>query len=310
MAGGSSSALRAALLVLFVACTGFAQAQVPRTLHYQGFLTNAAGVPLNATLSMVFSIYASTGGNEILWDETHNPVQVTNGRFAVTLGGNTPLTLPFDQEYFLGVAVGGDNEMSPRQRLAAAPYAHRAASVDGAGVSGDIIVGKVTYSAPREHRIVIGESMFRPRDSTEHYLFGFGPGGAHLTGGGNGGLMAPLANVPVGATVTGVALTVSDTNSAINLRAVLGWHYFAEGSNVFEGETTTDGTPGTATLALSFTPFLYQADASLALRVLPVLQADGGFSPWPSGGVCPSDDCAFSLRVNAAVVTYTLPEAP
>jgi hypothetical protein len=264
---------------------------------------------VNGVIGLTFRLYDSPAGGTLLWSESQD-VFVENGRFRATLGFTTSLDLPFNTLYYLGMAVGADAEMEPRQLLAAAPYAHRAATVDSTGISGDIVVGKVSYAAPREHQVVIGESMFRPRDSTEPYQFGFGPGGALLTSGGFSGLMAPLANVPVGATVTGVALTVSDTNSAINLRALLGLHFFADGASFFEGETTTDGAPGVATLALSFAPFVYQANVSLALRVFPVLQLDGELSPWPSGGACPSDGCAFSLTVNGAVVTYTLPEAP
>jgi hypothetical protein len=35
----------------------------------------------------------------------------------------TPIGLPFDVPYFLGIAAGGDAEMAPRQPLASVPYA-------------------------------------------------------------------------------------------------------------------------------------------------------------------------------------------
>jgi hypothetical protein len=100
-----------------------AHAQVPQRIHYQGYLTSASGQPVNATLSMSFTLYDAASGGTPLWSETQPSVAVTNGSFSVALGSVAPLGLAFDKPYWLGVAVGADAEMTPRQPLAAAPYA-------------------------------------------------------------------------------------------------------------------------------------------------------------------------------------------
>jgi hypothetical protein len=80
---------------------------------------------VNASLSMTFKLYTAAEGGSALWTETR-PVQVSNGSYSVLLGTVTPLTVAFDVPYFLGVTVGADPEMTPRQPLASAPYAFKA----------------------------------------------------------------------------------------------------------------------------------------------------------------------------------------
>ncbi len=55
---------------------------------------------------------------------------MTNGIFNMVIGSIAPLNLTFDTPYYLGVTVGADAKMSPRQPLTASPYALRAASAD------------------------------------------------------------------------------------------------------------------------------------------------------------------------------------
>src|SRR5207344_2727689 len=74
----------------------------------------------------------------------------SNGLYSVVLGTNAALTLPFDVQYYLGVTVGADAEMTPRQALTASPYALNAASVaDGA----------VTLSKIAANGCIVGQSM-------------------------------------------------------------------------------------------------------------------------------------------------------
>ena len=102
-----------------------ADAQVPQKVHYQGYLTTAAGQPVTATVNMAFRLYNGAGTE--LHTETQSVV-VGNGLFNAVLGTNPALNLPFDAPYFIGVTVGNDPEMTPRQALLASPYARQAAS--------------------------------------------------------------------------------------------------------------------------------------------------------------------------------------
>ena len=80
------------------------QAAIPQKMSYQGYLTNAAGVPVNGTLLMIFSIYNVSSGGTPLWVEPHS-VTVSQGVYSVILGEGstpTPINLPFDTAYYLG----------------------------------------------------------------------------------------------------------------------------------------------------------------------------------------------------------------
>ncbi|MBK7471649.1 MAG: hypothetical protein IPI73_14575 [Betaproteobacteria bacterium] len=126
--------MRAIILLLAAAlCCGSARAAVPHEINYQGYLTDPGGAPVNATVQMVFSLYDTATGGTALHSETQS-VAVANGVFGVRIGAQPgqPLALPFDIPYWLGVTVEADAEMAPRQALAAAPYAIRAASAETA----------------------------------------------------------------------------------------------------------------------------------------------------------------------------------
>jgi len=103
-----------------------ALADIPHLIGYQGRLTDAAGDARQGSISITFRIYDAESAGNLLWNETHANVSVTDGIFDVMLGGVTPLDLPFDKQYYLAIQVGGDPEMTPRQTIASVGYAYRA----------------------------------------------------------------------------------------------------------------------------------------------------------------------------------------
>lgn len=114
-------ALFAALLVAVALQS--ASADVPSTMSYQGVLTDGGGqiVP-DGNYTLEFNIYNVAVAGAPLWTETHVGVPVSLGGFSVILGSNTPLALPFDEQYWLGVSVNGNPELAPRVPLASSPY--------------------------------------------------------------------------------------------------------------------------------------------------------------------------------------------
>jgi hypothetical protein len=109
-----------------------AMAQTPTTVTYQGRLTNATGTAITSAVTVVFTIYdAETSGSE-LWTETQSVDPDDKGIFTVTLGNDTPLdNTVFDgSARWLGIKVGSDAEMTPRQQINSAPY-----SITGAGAT-------------------------------------------------------------------------------------------------------------------------------------------------------------------------------
>jgi len=113
----------------------------PGQISYQGFLTDASGMPLatNAprNYTVIFRIYdASTAGNE-QWAE-QQVVTVDRGYFTVMLGNGNSIDSNFTNnltgvfsgpsasDRYLGMTVNElspNNEIAPRLRLLASPYA-------------------------------------------------------------------------------------------------------------------------------------------------------------------------------------------
>jgi hypothetical protein len=124
-----------------------ASAQIPQTMSYQGVLTNADGKPMpNGNQAITFKLYNSPDGTTPLWAETQS-VAVTEGIFNVQLGSVVPFSLPFDQPYWLGMAIGEGQELSPRIELTASAYSFYAKSIaDSAVTSGKIARAQVVKS--------------------------------------------------------------------------------------------------------------------------------------------------------------------
>jgi len=114
-----------------------AQAQVPKTISYQGILTNAEGNAVSdGDYSIVFTLYnALTDGNN-LWTETQT-VTVTNGIFNVILGSVTPLDLSFSTKYWLGLTIESGDELTPRTELTSTPYSLNTSSIPNQIVTGE-----------------------------------------------------------------------------------------------------------------------------------------------------------------------------
>ena len=119
------------LLLAMVGAWTSAEAQLPRLINYQGFLTEAGNVPANGTKAVTFKLYGAPVGGVALHSETQS-VTVVNGVFNAAIGSITPLVLLFDVPYYLSVTIAADPEMTPRQPLLASPYSLRTAAVDAA----------------------------------------------------------------------------------------------------------------------------------------------------------------------------------
>jgi hypothetical protein len=103
---------------------------VPRTISYQGILTNEAGQPVgDGDFNISFRLYTSETGGTPLWSETQS-VTVHKGVFNVILPSAGDLPIAFDEQYWLGVSVGGNPELTPRTKLTASAYAIMAFDAD------------------------------------------------------------------------------------------------------------------------------------------------------------------------------------
>ncbi|HLE57933.1 MAG TPA: hypothetical protein VJB15_12675, partial [Rhodothermia bacterium] len=131
---------------------GSAAGQVPRTLAFQGLLTDDQGVALSSGVyGITFRLYNVAAEGSALWSEVQS-VSVVDGVANATLGRINPLTLGFDVPYWLGVTLQqGGSELTPRLPLASGAYALMAADVpNGLITAGKIADGAVTTAKIQE----------------------------------------------------------------------------------------------------------------------------------------------------------------
>jgi hypothetical protein len=102
-------------------------------VQVQGRLTDPSGVPINGTVTVTAAIYDVSIGGVARCTDTDS-VAVTNGLFTMAMDFCTAADFNGDQLY-LGIKVGADAEMTPRQEIFAVPYAW--ALRPGAIVKGD-----------------------------------------------------------------------------------------------------------------------------------------------------------------------------
>ena len=102
---------------------------IPQMLSYQGKLTDTFGLPVADTLYAIrFRLYAQPTGGTQFWEEDQQ-VRTQGGLFATLLGSVTPISaIPDDGNLYLGMAVAGGPELTPRLRIVSAAYAYKADS--------------------------------------------------------------------------------------------------------------------------------------------------------------------------------------
>ena len=107
---------------------------IPQRLSYQGKLTDTFGLPVADTLYAVrFRLYPQPTGGTHFWEENQQ-VRTRGGLFSTPLGSVAQIeSVPSAGNLYLGMAVGGGAELTPRLRIASAAYAYlseRAANTD------------------------------------------------------------------------------------------------------------------------------------------------------------------------------------
>jgi hypothetical protein len=102
---------------------------------FQGQLNNADGSPISSTLNMTFKLYGNQ--NNCLWTESKS-VSIIAGDFDLMLGKTESNPIPFtvnEQARYIGLTVGSDPEMEPRQEIGGVLRAGIALSVTDASIT-------------------------------------------------------------------------------------------------------------------------------------------------------------------------------
>ena len=121
--------------ILYLVLIPLAQAQIPRTLSYQGVVTDEAGTPLpTGNYNFTFRLYETETGGSPAWEEGQL-LLVENSVINAILGRIIPLDLPFDKTYWLGISIAAGDELQPRTRLNASAYSLNASSVTDSAVT-------------------------------------------------------------------------------------------------------------------------------------------------------------------------------
>ena len=120
-----------AVICMMLIAIDSAQAAIPHLISFQGKLNDSDGTPLNGEFEITFRIYNVAEGSTPLWSEMSD-VSCEDGMYSVILGLTTRINLDFDGEYWLGVQVTGDEELSPRYRIVSVPVAFWAAVAESA----------------------------------------------------------------------------------------------------------------------------------------------------------------------------------
>jgi hypothetical protein len=240
---------------------------VDDVLAIQGRLTNAGGTPINGTLRVTYTLYDSAGGGAALCTDADD-VTFVNGLFTGSMSYCTSDEID-GRALYLGIRVGADAEMTPRQAIRPVPYAYslRPGAVISGTVSGAIVHVENWATNGR------GLRAYAMADTGVNYGVvaasrspdGFGgwfyndEGGSGLYARGSGsGLGAPSLEVSsTNASGIGIAVETKSTDAAIvstNLGSGDLFRGFGAGGGEDEIRITNNGTVETKADSYFFIP--------------------------------------------------------
>src|SRR3989338_8203550 len=127
--GSRKNKFFAALAVFFLVLliSGIVFAAQPQTIALSGRLSDASGVVLSGNYNFTFNIYNVQTGGAAMWTEIHDgranaaKVNSKNGLWTTTVGGQTPLSLTWNETYYLELIVDGEL-LAPRVAFSSVPY--------------------------------------------------------------------------------------------------------------------------------------------------------------------------------------------
>ena len=124
-----------ALMIIVLAGQGWGEF-LPVLINFQGRLTDKDKNPLTGTHKVTFKLYQSQEADSV-WTESDDVALSDNGVFSILLGTKTtplvtlipgtltinPFTINWKENYWMGITVDNDQELSQKQPLVYVPYA-------------------------------------------------------------------------------------------------------------------------------------------------------------------------------------------
>ncbi len=110
-------------------------ANIPRTISYQGQISDAAGQPVaDGEYTFFFALYPQPTGGAAAWSETQQ-LLVEDGLFHALLGSSASLDIAFQTPYWLGISLNDAPELLPRIALSASAYSLYSETIADSAVS-------------------------------------------------------------------------------------------------------------------------------------------------------------------------------
>ncbi len=100
-------------------------ADIPKTINYQGMLTDTLGNPVTGLHNLSFRIWNHPTSGSVRWYENHFGVSIENGLFNVVLGKDSAIVLDFTEDYWMSISVDAET-MPERIELTSVIYALQA----------------------------------------------------------------------------------------------------------------------------------------------------------------------------------------
>lgn len=121
-------------------------ASVPTGITQQGRVLDADGNAVSGDVTIVFTAYDAATDGTSLWTETQT-ITLDDGYFSARLGEDADNAFPDDffdgSVRYIGITIGSDDELAPRERIASVPYAYHANEVTGDIHPASVTVGGV-----------------------------------------------------------------------------------------------------------------------------------------------------------------------
>jgi hypothetical protein len=253
----------AAVVLLLIALSFASEAQIPRTLSYQGVLSDTSGVPKpDGSYALTFRLYETSSGGSAIWTETKT-LNTKRGLFYTILADQTPFgsSVMFDKPYWLSIQVATEPEIPSRITLTGVAYSQSVYNtINGSGFSNFMVFNSSgTFTVPSGVTKIMVEVWGGG---------GGGAGGAWVTvppnvtlgssggGGGGGGYGKDIFSVTSG---TNYAVTIGlggsgGSGSSSGSGGDGGWTTFGAsmigtGGNGGTGSATSDGSGGNGGLS-------------------------------------------------------------